>query len=95
MRRIGDYVRAMRLVRCARGILLGLVLNACGGTGIAPQGEVSTGQALIELTDAINAIRDDNALLQAQVDSLRAEFARQDTVLRQVAAVAGVQVRVR
>ncbi len=94
MHKEGEHTRA-RLASVARGILLVVALSACGGTGIAPQGEVSTGQALIELSDAINAMRDDNALLQAQVDSLRVDIARQDSVLRQVAAVAGVSMRVR
>jgi hypothetical protein len=37
--------------------------------------------------------REDNALLQAQIDSLRGALAYQDTILRQVAAGAGIQMR--
>lgn len=91
----GGRICERRLILLARSILLGVALSACGGTGIAPQADVSTGQALIELSDAINAMRDDSALLQAQMDSLRGEVARQDSVLRQVAAMAGVPMRAR
>ena len=49
-------------------------------------------QTVIELGDAVNEIRQDNATLQNELDSLRAQVARQDTVMRQLAAVAGVQL---
>lgn len=74
------------------GLAAWLVLSAaCGGIG-APQGDVSTGQLMLELSEAINGLREDNAMLQAQVDSLRGEVARQDSLVRQLAAVAGMPV---
>ena len=53
---------------------------------------INTAQALIELGDALNAVREEQSILQGQVDSLREVVARQDTVLRQVANIAGVPV---
>ena len=71
-------------------VLLAVVLlvAACGAP--ATPGDVSTGEMFIEISDALNAIRQENAMLQAQVDSLREVVARQDTLLGRVAAAAGV-----
>lgn len=73
------------------------LLLAAAGTTLAScnpvaQGDVPTGQALIELGDALNGVREENALLQAQVDSLRNVVARQDTLLRRLAGAAGMPV---
>ena len=51
---------------------------------------INTAQALVELGDAFNAVREEQSILQAQVDSLREVVARQDTLLRQIANIAGV-----
>jgi hypothetical protein len=40
--------------------------------------------------DALATVREETALLQAQVDSLREQMARQDTVLRRLASMAGM-----
>ncbi len=57
-----------------------------------PSADVATAQALTEIADQLGAIQQDNAAMQGQIDSLRTVVARQDTVLRQVANVAGVPV---
>lgn len=54
---------------------------------------VHTGQALIELSDAINDVRQESAVLQEQIDSLRLVVARQDTLVMRLAAIAGVPTR--
>jgi septal ring factor EnvC (AmiA/AmiB activator) len=51
---------------------------------------VSTGQAIIELSDAINDVRQENATLQEQIDSLRTAVARQDTLVTRLAGLVGV-----
>ncbi len=56
---------------------------------------INTAQALIELGDALNAVREEQSILQTQVDSLREVVARQDTVIRQIANIAGVPVPAR
>ena len=40
--------------------------------------------------DGLNDLRQDNAALQQQVDSLRVVVAKQDTVIRQLANLAGM-----
>lgn len=63
-------------------------LVACG----SPQagGDTTLAETLIDMGDAIIAVREETALLQSQVDSLREQMARQDTVLRRLAAMAGM-----
>jgi hypothetical protein len=67
-----------------------LVLAPAACTAAPASADISTGQMLVELGDALNGIRHDNALLQAQIDSLRTEVARQDTLLARLANLAGV-----
>lgn len=65
----------------------------CSGTGLpSPNADLNTGQALMDLNESIVQLREDNALIQAQVDSLRDVLARQDTVLRQIALQVGISV---
>jgi hypothetical protein len=67
---------------------------ACG-TGLpSPQSEMQTGQAMLDLNQAIVDLGETNAMMQAQVDSLREVVARQDTMLRLIAAQVGVSVPV-
>lgn len=71
-------------------LLASLLLAGCVGL---PSGDsISQGELLIELTDAMNALREHDALLQEQVDSLRTVVARQDSLLVRVAAATGVPV---
>jgi hypothetical protein len=52
----------------------------------------NTAQAIIDMGNELSAVRQDAAVLQEQVDSLRGALARQDTVLRQLAGMAGLPV---
>jgi hypothetical protein len=54
---------------------------------------MNTGQALLDLGGQLAQLREDNALLQNQIDSLRGALAYQDTVVRQLAAGAGISMR--
>ncbi|GEM_PF-968307 len=76
-----------------------LVLGAIGAAGCSgvlpsPSRDVNQGQMMLDLTEALNAIRDQSASLQDQVDSLRDVMVRQDTVLRQLAVTAGIPMPV-
>jgi hypothetical protein len=78
------------------GILIGTILatSLAACKGIANPGtELSTSQAILDIGQALVDMREDNAALQAQIDSLRGVVAYQDTVLRQLAAVGGVGMR--
>jgi septal ring factor EnvC (AmiA/AmiB activator) len=55
-----------------------------------PSADAATAQALTEIADQLGAMQQDNAALQNQVDSLRTVVARQDTVVRRLANLAGV-----
>ena len=71
-----DVMHTRRLLLAA----LGLPLVACSGaTGAGT--EVSTGEAIIQLGDAVSELRQQNAEMQAQLDSIRAALARQDTLI--------------
>jgi hypothetical protein len=63
-------------------------LGACGGPRTT--GDATLAETLIDMSDALVAVREETALLQAQVDSLREQMARQDTVLRRLASMAGM-----
>jgi hypothetical protein len=54
---------------------------------------MASGQAVLDLGMQLVQLREDNALLQAQIDSLRAVVAYQDTLVRQLAAAAGLPTR--
>jgi hypothetical protein len=77
----------MRMTRCI--LVVGLTtLTACDGP--VTTGDTTLAETLIEMSDALVAVREETALLQAQVDSLREQVARQDTVLRRLASMAGM-----
>jgi len=48
---------------------------------------------MLELGNAVSQLREDNALLQAQIDSLRESMAYQDTIIRQLAVLSNVTMR--
>lgn len=71
----------------------GLVLTACSGTLPNPNRDMTVAEAMRDIGDALGQLREDNAFVLAQVDSLRGVVAYQDTVIRQLAAQANVPVR--
>jgi hypothetical protein len=77
----------MRIVRRLFVVALA-ALGACGGP--LTTGETTLAETVIDMSDALMAVREETALLQAQVDSLREQMARQDTVLRRLASMAGM-----
>lgn len=77
-------------MRISRRMLLVTLFaaGACGGA--VTTGDTTLAETLIDMSDALVAVREETALLQAQVDSLREQMARQDTVVRRLAAMAGI-----
>ncbi|MFN2397189.1 MAG: hypothetical protein ABR543_00880 [Gemmatimonadaceae bacterium] len=71
-------------------VAFALFSAGCGGD---PAGDVSLAQTIIEMTDAINDLRQDNVFLQQQIDSLATALAKQDSVVRQIANAAGMPMR--
>ena len=67
-------------------VALGLVLTACSGaTGAGT--EVSTAEAIIQMGDAVNELRQQNAEIQTQLDSIHAALARHDTLIARLQAM--------
>jgi hypothetical protein len=69
-------------------VVASATLGSCSGPRIS--GDTTVAETLIDMSDALLALREETALLQGQVDSLREQMARQDTVLRRLASMAGV-----
>ncbi len=70
-------------------LTLVLVCAACP----ASRADIAMSEQIIQLGDGLNDMRQDNAALQQQIDSLRVVVAKQDTVIRQLANLAGVPLR--
>ena len=89
-------LRSIRAVRRRRPVVAPLVLAAAvaaaAGCGVAmdPTENVTTGEAILGLSDAVAGLREEDAMLQAQLDSLRGVVARQDTIIARLAAATGV-----
>lgn len=74
----------------ALSLLIGAA--ACNGVLPTPSRDASQGQMMMDLTEALNQIRDQSAGLQEQLDSLREVVYHQDTIIRQLAQNAGITV---
>lgn len=74
---------------------LGVVIacGACAGGMPSASANMATGEALNDVSQVISQLREENAQLQAQIDSLGGAVAYQDSVLRQLAVTAGVPMR--
>lgn len=67
-------------------------LVAAAGCGVTPSTELDRAELLLGITDAVANLREENAALQEQVDALEIVVARQDSLLRRVAAANGIPV---
>lgn len=73
------------MLRAASALLLVVLCTACPTS----KADIAVTEQIIQLGDVLNDLRQDNAALQQQVDSLRTVVARQDTVIRQIANLSG------
>lgn len=76
------------MLKCSALIALVMVSGCLPAT----ERDFEIAQTLIEMTDAVNEIRLLSYELQDRVDSLATAVARRDTVVRQLANLAGVPV---
>lgn len=74
-----------------RRILTLLMLAAVSGCR-DPRAEANIAQAMTDVGTTINAMQQDYATLQWQVDSLRQVVARQDTIIGRLASLAGLPI---
>ena len=71
----------------------GIFITGCNGSVPMPSADISSGQAMMDLGNALVQLREETAMIQAQVDSLRDVVAYQDSIVRQLAAVSNIPVR--
>ena len=69
-----------------KAILIALAAAACRD----PRAEANIAEAMTEVGTTLNAMQQDYAILQFQIDSLRQVVARQDTIIVRLAGMAGV-----
>ncbi len=75
-----------------RSFVLAIALAGAAACTPPSQQDIQTAQAISELGESFNDIRLTQQELQDQVDSLRTIVVRQDSVIRALANLAGVQV---
>ena len=63
-------------------LLAAVLVSSCRD----PRAEANIAEAMMQVGTEISAMRQDYALLQSQVDSLRGVLARQDTLIARLAA---------
>lgn len=85
--------RSRRAAVAAAAFLLSSVALASCSLPAVQSSDVSQGELMLELSDALAGMRSTDADLQAQVDSLRSVVARQDSLLSRLAAATGVPMR--
>ena len=73
------------MLRSAFALMLAVICTACPTS----KADIAMSEQIIQLGDGLNDLRQDNAALQQQVDSLRAVVAKQDSVIRQIANLSG------
>lgn len=85
--------RAVTLIAIVAVSVVWSAATACSRGVPSPTSELTSGQAVMDLGTLVGQLREENAMLQSQIDSLRGALAYQDTIVRQLAAGAGVQMR--
>jgi hypothetical protein len=74
------------MFRAASVLVIAVVCTACPATKV----DIAMTEQIVQLGDGLNDLRQENAVLQQQVDSLVLVVARQDTIIRQIANLAGM-----
>lgn len=82
--------RAPRVSMVVRAMPLAAAILVAGACGMTEQGSVNTGALLLETQLVVEGLRDELAMFQDQIDSLRVELTRQDSLLRVMANLQGM-----
>ena len=69
---------------------VGLLVLVCGCR--SPQADVAIAEQFTQVSDALVSMRDQMVVMSGTVDSLVQVVARQDTIIKRIAAVNGVPV---
>lgn len=81
-----ESIDEVPMSRALSALALAVVLTACP----ANKADIAMSEQIIQLGDGLNDLRQENAVLQQQIDSLRLVVAKQDTMIRQMANLAGM-----
>jgi peptidoglycan hydrolase CwlO-like protein len=76
-------MRAMRFLVPTTAALALLASSACAN----PRAQANIGQAINDAANEISGLKNDIAMLQTQMDSLRGTVAKQDTLITRILAV--------
>jgi hypothetical protein len=89
---IGTIPSRPRSTRRSPTLLMLCVLVASGLLASCrdPRAEANIAEAMVQVGTEISAMRQDYAMLQNQVDSLRGVVARQDTIITRLASQANI-----
>lgn len=84
----GNYMQVLARTIALAGVCLVAFSAACTG---APSGSnEAIGATVLEMSEAITSLQQSQAELQEQIDSLQSDIARQDSLVRQIANLAGM-----
>ena len=67
-----------------------LVAVATSGCGVTDKPNVNTAELLVETQEVVFGLREELATFQDQIDSLRVELNRQDSLIRHLANLQGM-----
>ena len=73
-----------------RSLIPGLAILAMAGSCMNPRTQAYIAQSLTDVSTELNAQRQDIALLQEQIDSLKQVAAHQDSIIKKILNVTGV-----
>ena len=74
----------------ARAFTVALIAVSSTACGLTEQPTVNTAELLVETQDVVLGLREELAAFQDQLDSLRVELSRQDSLLRLMANLQGM-----
>ena len=72
-------------------VFVACLLAAAGGCRPSTA-DIATGEMILGISDAMNDLRTETAILQEQIDSLSAITARQDSLIRRLADHTGMHL---
>ncbi len=80
------------MARPRLAILLAVMALAPAAACYQPPADMAQAEMLLGISDAMNDLRTENAILQDQIDSLYVMVTRQDTLVRRMAEQMGIAV---
>ena len=73
-----------------RAVALAVVTASTAACGVTDQPSVNSAELLVETQEVVQGLREELAMFQDQIDSLRVELTRQDSLLRVMANLQGM-----